>query len=73
MVYSSLARSAAFAVSAPVEDLPAETSTTHVQPPSVRNLVVVGYFVDSLAVFVPDLMVGHLLPYHLVVVVVVVA
>jgi hypothetical protein len=40
---------------------------SHDQSPSVQGLVAIGYFVSSFAVFALDLVVGHLLPYHLVV------
>jgi hypothetical protein len=44
VAYSYPARSAAFAIWAPVEDRPAETSTSHAQSPSGQSLVVEGYF-----------------------------
>ena len=66
-MYSCPVRSAAFAIFALVEVRPAETHTSHDQPQSVQNLVAVGYFACSFAVFAPDLVVGHPLPCHFVV------
>jgi hypothetical protein len=68
VVYSSPpVRSAASAILAPAEGRPAVTYMSHDQSPSVQGLVAIGYFVSSFAVFALDLVVGHLLPYHLVV------